>query len=78
MRHVLILLIAPWLMSLQAVDAPASQITTRPTKVGGWSTCYPSLTELPDGTLVALWAQIKSSPGELYGDIHSARIVLKK
>jgi len=29
------------------------------------------------GTLVALWAQIKSSPGELYGDIHSARITLK-
>ena len=27
-----------------------------------------------DGTLVAIWAQIKSSPGELYGDIHSARI----
>jgi hypothetical protein len=30
------------------------------------------------GTLVAIWAQKKDSPGELYGDIHSARIVLKK
>ena len=53
-------------------------LADRPQKVGGWSTCYPALTELPDGTLVALWAQIKSSTGELYGDIHSARIVLKK
>jgi predicted neuraminidase len=52
-------------------------LADRPQKVGVWSTCYPSLTELPDGTLVALWAQIKSSPGELYGDIHSARITLK-
>jgi hypothetical protein len=50
----------------------------RPTKVGGWSICYPTLTELPDGTLAAIWAQIKSSTGELYGDIHAARIVLKK
>ncbi len=52
-------------------------LADRPTKVGGWSTCYPSLTELPDGTLVALWAQIKSTTSELYGDIHSARITLK-
>jgi hypothetical protein len=52
-------------------------LADRPRKVGGWSTCYPSLTELPDGTLVALWAQIKSSTGELYGDIHSARITRK-
>ncbi len=53
-------------------------LADRPAKVGGWSVCYPALTELPDGSLVAIWAQIKSSPGELYGDIHSARIVLKK
>jgi predicted neuraminidase len=53
-------------------------LADRPTKVGGWSICYPTLTELPDGTLTAIWAQIKGSPGELYGDIHSARIVLKK
>ncbi|MFN0080556.1 MAG: sialidase family protein [Prosthecobacter sp.] len=52
-------------------------LADRPTKVGGWSICYPTLTELADGTLVAIWAQIKGSPGELYGDIHSARIVLK-
>ncbi len=49
-------------------------LADRPTKVGGWSICYPTLTELPDGSLIAVWAQIKSSSGELYGDIHSARI----
>ena len=32
----------------------------RPTKVGGWSICYPTLTELPDGTLAAL---LGASPG---------------
>jgi alpha-L-rhamnosidase len=53
-------------------------LADRPAKVGGWSICYPTLTELPDGTLAAIWAQIKSSTGELYGDIHAARIVLKK
>lgn len=53
-------------------------LADRPAKVGGWSTCYPTLTELPDGTLAAIWAQIKSSSDELYGDIHAARIVLKK
>jgi hypothetical protein len=53
-------------------------LADRPAKVGGWSICYPTLTELPDGTLAAIWAQIKGSPGELYGDIHAARIVLKK
>ena len=52
-------------------------LADRPAKVGGWSICYPTLTELPDGTLAAIWAQIKSSTGELYGDIHSARITLK-
>jgi hypothetical protein len=50
----------------------------RDARVGGWSICYPTLTELPDGTLAAIWAQIKGSPGELYGDIHVARMVLKK
>ncbi len=49
-------------------------LADRPAKVGGWSICYPALTELADGTLAAIWAHIKSSPGELYGDIHSARI----
>lgn len=53
-------------------------LADRPAKVGGWSVCYPSVTELPDGTLVAIWAQIKSSPGELHGDIHAARVVLKR
>ena len=53
-------------------------LADRPAKVGGWSICYPALTELPDGTIAAIWAQIKNSPGELYGDIHTARIVLKK
>jgi len=53
-------------------------LADRPTKVGGWSICYSTLTELTDGALIVIWAQIKSSPGELYGDIHSARITLGK
>ena len=53
-------------------------LADRSATVGGWSICYPTLTELLDGTLAAIWAQIKSSTGELYGDIHAARIVLKK
>lgn len=51
-------------------------LADRPAKGSGWSICYPALTELADGTLIAIWAQKKDSPGELYGDIHSARIVL--
>ena len=51
-------------------------LADRPAKVGGWSICYPTLKELPDGTLAAIWAQIKGSPGGLFGDIHSARIKL--
>ena len=53
-------------------------LADRPAKGSGWSICYPTLTELPDGTLVAIWTQKKDSPGELYCDIHSARIALKK
>lgn len=53
-------------------------LADRPGKVGGWSICYPTLTELADGTLVAIWAQKKNSSGELYSDIHSARITLGK
>lgn len=52
-------------------------LADRPAKVGGWSICYPSVAELPDGTLIAVWAQIKNSPGELSGDIHAARIKLR-
>jgi hypothetical protein len=44
--------------------------------VGGWSICYPALTELPDGILVAIWAQKKDWTGGLYSDIHSARVTL--
>lgn len=51
-------------------------LADRPGKASGWSICYPTLAELPDGTLVAVWAQKKDSPGELYSDIHSARIAL--
>jgi predicted neuraminidase len=49
-------------------------LADRPEQVGGWDICYPTLTELTDGTLIAIWAQIKGAPGVLYGDIHSARI----
>jgi predicted neuraminidase len=48
-------------------------LADRPEKKSGWSTCYPSLVELPDGLVAAVWTQIKSSPGELHGDIVSAR-----
>lgn len=51
-------------------------LADRPTKTPGWSICYPTLTELPDGTLLAIWAQVKSTSTELYGDIHSARLKL--
>lgn len=53
-------------------------LADRPAKGSGWSICYPALTELADGTLVAIWAQIKNSTGELFCDIHSARIRLKE
>jgi len=46
--------------------------------VGGWSICYPTLAELADGTLFAIWAQRKATRTELFADIHSARIVLRK
>jgi predicted neuraminidase len=52
-------------------------LADRPAKVGGWSICSPSVAELPDGALVAVWTQKKDSPGEVYGDIHSARITVK-
>jgi len=55
-----------------------SLLADRPAKVGGWSVCYPTLTELTDGALGAIWAQIKDSPGELQGEIHSARFALKR
>ncbi|MBE2284810.1 MAG: exo-alpha-sialidase [Prosthecobacter sp.] len=53
-------------------------LADRPAKVGGWSICYPTLTELANGTLIAIWAQKKDSPGESYSDIHTARITLPK
>jgi predicted neuraminidase len=51
-------------------------LADRPEKVGGWSICYPTLAELPDGTLVAIWAQKRDWSGGLFSDIHSARITV--
>lgn len=51
-------------------------LADRPTKTPGWSICYPTLTEIPDGTVLAIWAQVKSTSTVLYGDIHSARLKL--
>jgi alpha-L-rhamnosidase len=51
-------------------------LADRPEKVSGWSICYPTLTELADGTLVAVWAQKRDWSGGLYSDIHSARVTL--
>ena len=53
-------------------------LADRPGKAGGWSICYPTLAELADGTLFAIWAQRKATRTELFADIHSARIVLRK
>lgn len=43
-----------------------------------WTTqvSYPSVTELPDGTLVVVWTEIAMSPAEQYGKIMSARVKL--
>jgi predicted neuraminidase len=49
-------------------------IADRPARESGWSVCYPSAAELADGHLIVIWTQIKSSPGELYGDICAARV----
>lgn len=51
-------------------------LADRPEKVSGWSICYPTLAELADGTLVAVWAQKRDSSAGLFSDIHSARITM--
>jgi hypothetical protein len=53
-------------------------LAVRPKQGSGWSTCYPTLTELPDGTVAAIWTRIKNSPGELFGDIFMTRIRIMK
>jgi predicted neuraminidase len=53
-------------------------IADRPKQGSGWSTCYPTVAELPDGTLAVIWTRIKSSPGELYGDIFATRVRIAK
>ncbi len=53
-------------------------LADRPTQTGGWSITYPTVTELSDGTLLAVWTQIKSTAEEKYGDIHAARIALRQ
>ncbi len=52
-------------------------LADRPLNVSCCSIFYPTLIELSDGTLAAVWAQKKDAPGELYGDIHAATITLK-
>ena len=51
-------------------------LADRPTQAVGWSVTYPTVAELPDGSLLAVWTQIKSNPEEKYGDIHAARLAL--
>jgi Neuraminidase (sialidase) len=51
-------------------------LADRPTQTPGWSITYPTVTELSDGTLLAVWTQIKSTSEEKYGDIHAARVTL--
>lgn len=51
-------------------------LADRPEKASGWSICYPTLAELADGVLVAVWAQKRDWSGLLFSDIHSARITV--
>ncbi len=53
-------------------------LADRPGKESGWSICYPTLAELADGSLVAVWAQKRDGSGGLFSDIHSARIAVGK
>jgi predicted neuraminidase len=39
--------------------------------------CYPSVTELRDGTLLVVWTELRLTPSEVYGDIHAARVALQ-
>lgn len=52
-------------------------LADRPDKTPGWSVTYPTVAELSDGTLLAVWTEIKSTAEVKYGDIHSARIRLR-
>ena len=49
-------------------------LADRPEKFPGWQTSYPSVIELPDGTLLAAWTQIRGTRSVLYGDICCARL----
>lgn len=51
-------------------------LADRPTQTPGWSITYPTVAELADGSLVAVWTQIKSTAEEKYGDIHAARVAI--
>jgi predicted neuraminidase len=53
-------------------------LADRPTDEPGWAICYPTLVELPDSTLRAVWTEILKVPGMRYGDIYSAKITLSK
>jgi predicted neuraminidase len=53
-------------------------LADRPENVSGWAICYPTVIELSDASLLAVWTQFRNAPGELYGDIWAARINLSK
>jgi predicted neuraminidase len=53
-------------------------LADRPAQSPGWSITYPTVAELSDGTLLAVWTQYKSTAEEKYGDIHAARVALRR
>jgi hypothetical protein len=57
---------------------PAPLVADRPAKVSGRHIGDPTVTEKLGDWLVAIGTQVKGSPGQLFGDIHSACTVGKK
>jgi alpha-L-rhamnosidase len=53
-------------------------LADRPENVAGWQVSYPSAVELSDGTVVTVWTQIRTANGMVHGDIHTARVTLRR
>jgi predicted neuraminidase len=52
-------------------------LANRPEEKPGWSVTYPTATELPDGSVLVVWTEIRSTAQVKYGDIHAARLQLR-
>ncbi len=53
-------------------------LADRPEKTPGWQTSYPSMIELPDGTLLVAWTEIRSHDKRAFGDIRCARLSVSR